>query len=148
MKKIKILDKSWIERIFEIEKKSFSSPWTKRFFLNLFDEENVFVYGFFLNKDLIGFSVIEYLINYSIAHLQNFAINPEYQNKGFGSYFLSLMHENFKKNKIYKIFLEVRVTNYKAINLYEKFNYKTINTLSDYYENNEDAYRMWFNLEN
>ena len=38
--------------------------------------------------------------------------------------------------------LEVRVSNYKAINFYKKHGFSTILTKEKYYENGEDAYYM------
>ena len=148
MKKVKILDSSLIEKIYEIEKNSFKYPWKKQFFTYLFKKENVSVYGLFFNKILVGFTVVEYLLNNTVSHIQNLAINPEYQNRGLGSYFLTKMHKNFRNRNVKDIFLEVRTSNKKAIALYKKHHYEIVDSLSNYYENNEDAYRMWFNLEN
>ena len=40
------------------------------------------------------------------------------------------------------IFLEVRVSNAAAINLYKKFNFEIIDTRKKYYQNGEDAFIM------
>ena len=48
------------------------------------------------------------------------------------------------ENKAKYITLEVRVSNIPAINLYEKFGFKSLGVRKGYYQNNnEDALIMW-----
>ena len=52
--------------------------------------------------------------------------------------------EDCYKNGIKYITLEVRVSNIKAIGLYEKYGFKSLGTRKQYYQdNNEDALIMW-----
>ncbi|TYB31027.1 MAG: ribosomal-protein-alanine N-acetyltransferase [Candidatus Mcinerneyibacterium aminivorans] len=149
MKKIKILNESWVDEIFEIEKKCFEYPWTKRFLKNEFENSYTEVYGLFVDEELIGFSIISLIYKYNLSHIKNFAVLPSKQNMGYGTFFLLNIHKILKKNKIKNIFLEVRISNERAIKLYRKFNYKIVEVLKNYYKNNnENAFRMWFNLEN
>ena len=48
------------------------------------------------------------------------------------------------ENKIKYVTLEVRVSNEAAINLYKKYNFKSLGVRKGYYQNNgEDALIMW-----
>ena len=47
-----------------------------------------------------------------------------------------------RKYKIKEYVLEVRVSNYTAIKLYEKFNYKIESIKKNYYRDGENAYYM------
>jgi len=50
--------------------------------------------------------------------------------------------KNLKKYKIHEFVLEVRVSNYTAINLYKKFNFTTHSIKEKYYRDGENAYYM------
>lgn len=62
----------------------------------------------------------------------------EFQGRGFASQLLEFSINNLNKSKFE---LEVRVSNKNAIKLYEKFGFKIVKTLENYYEN-EDGYKM------
>ncbi len=72
----------------------------------------------------------------------NFYIIPEYQGKGYGKLFLSNILEEFKINNIEVISLEVRLSNIRAQNLYEKLGFKKGLIRKNYYPDNEDAIIM------
>ena len=48
--------------------------------------------------------------------------------------------------KIQRAYLEVRVRNNVAINLYKKFGFETISTRKGYYKDGEDAYVMLLDI--
>ncbi len=78
------------------------------------------------------------------AHITNLSIHPDFQNKKLAQKLLLNMIEECYKDKIKFITLEVRVTNKKAISLYEKFGFKSLGLRKKYYQdNNEDALIMW-----
>jgi ribosomal-protein-alanine N-acetyltransferase len=54
---------------------------------------------------------------------------------------------SIKKYKIKQYVLEVRVSNYMAIRLYEKFNFKVESIKQNYYRDGENAYYMTLNLK-
>ncbi|RXJ98881.1 GNAT family N-acetyltransferase [Arcobacter sp. CECT 8986] len=70
--------------------------------------------------------------------LYSFAILSKYQGKGLASKLLDFSIINLKEKSLQ---LEVRVSNEKAILLYEKFGFKKVKVLKDYYVS-EDAYLM------
>ena len=54
--------------------------------------------------------------------------------------------EYLYKNMVKYLTLEVRESNQKAINLYEKYGFKSLGKRKNYYQNNnEDALIMWTN---
>jgi len=78
------------------------------------------------------------------AHVTNLSVHPEYQNKKIAHKLLLASIEECYKEKIKYITLEVRVSNEKAIHLYEKFGFKSLGVRKKYYQdNNEDALIMW-----
>jgi len=78
-----------------------------------------------------------------LGHIISIAVLPEFRRRGIGR---SLMNEALRRLKeIYKVkevYLEVRVSNYPAISLYEKLGFKKVKILRYYYLDGEDAYLM------
>ena len=57
---------------------------------------------------------------------------------------LKAVFDECYKNMVKYLTLEVRVSNIPAINLYEKYSFKSLGTRKGYYQNNnEDALIMW-----
>ena len=66
------------------------------------------------------------------------------RRKKIGEALLYQAIENCYSNGVKYITLEVRVSNEKAIKLYEKYGFKSLGTRKGYYQdNNEDALIMW-----
>jgi len=73
------------------------------------------------------------------GHVISVAVLPECQRKGIGQ---ALMEEAMLRMRMYKAkecFLEVRVSNTAAINLYKKLGFETSRTVRSYYADGEDA---------
>ena len=73
------------------------------------------------------------------GHVISIAVLPEYQRKGIGE---ALMREAMIAMRQYKAkdcYLEVRVSNSQAINMYKKLNFETSRTVHGYYADGEDA---------
>ncbi len=78
------------------------------------------------------------------AHVTNLSVHPDFQNRKLAHRLLLNSIDECYKEKIKYITLEVRVSNKKAIGLYEKFGFKSLGLRKKYYQdNNEDAYIMW-----
>jgi ribosomal-protein-alanine N-acetyltransferase len=77
------------------------------------------------------------------AHLLSISVRNEMQSKGIGTLLLKSMLDQCKVMNYKKIFLEVRVSNEKAINFYEKFGFSKDAIRNNYYtDNSEDALLM------
>ncbi|MCE4618910.1 MAG: GNAT family N-acetyltransferase [Desulfurococcales archaeon] len=81
------------------------------------------------------------------GHLVSIAVLKEYRGRGIGSALLSETIEVMKTvYKVESLFLEVRVSNTPAINLYKKFGFKIVRRIPYYYRDGEDAYVMVIRL--
>lgn len=76
------------------------------------------------------------------GHLVSIALLKEYRRKGIATALLSNSMDEIKRYKIDEFVLEVRVSNYAAINLYQKFNFSTKSIKHKYYRDGENAYYM------
>jgi len=76
------------------------------------------------------------------AHIVSIAVDPDYQGKGIGNKLLQqalawLVNSGFKH-----VFLEVRVDNEVAINLYDKHGFEKVSVRKNYYQDGSDAFVM------
>jgi len=70
----------------------------------------------------------------------NLAVHPDYRKKGLATSLLQRAFEICKKKGIAKSFLDVKVSNTPAIELYKKFGYVQIGVRKKYYpDTKEDA---------
>ncbi|MFX0004274.1 MAG: GNAT family N-acetyltransferase [Candidatus Hodarchaeota archaeon] len=83
----------------------------------------------------------------NMGHLVSIAVSENDRKKGVAHALLSNSMAAIKKYKIKQYVLEVRVSNYTAIRLYEKFNFKVENIKQNYYRDGENAYYMTLDLK-
>ena len=69
-------------------------------------------------------------------------MSQEHRKKGVAKALLSNSMIAIKKYKIQEYVLEVRVSNYNAIKLYEQFDFQILNIKKNYYRDGENAYYM------
>lgn len=115
-----------LPQILTLEQLTAAYPCSQAQLANCIEQTYVLIHK---NK-LIGFCVIALVEDQ--AELHNLAINPETQGQGQGSLFLqALIHA--LPAKVEKFFLEVRVSNYRAIRLYHRMGFNKIAERNDYY---------------
>ncbi len=73
------------------------------------------------------------------GHVISIAVLPEHQRKGMGQALLKEVLSKMRISKAKECYLEVRVTNVHAINLYKKLGFETSRVLPGYYADGEDA---------
>ena len=90
--------------------------------------------------NIFGYIVIKCLDKY-LFDIYSMAIKQEYQGKGYGKKILEKVLFQSKVLGATIIFLEVRVSNYRAIDFYEKFGFKRDAIRYNYYAGSpkEDA---------
>lgn len=88
-------------------------------------------------NEIVGYAGMELLVDH--ADITAVAVNKDYLKQGIATLLLNNIFSKCTELEINKIFLEVRVSNIPAINLYEKLGFKKISTRKNYYDNNENA---------
>jgi ribosomal-protein-alanine N-acetyltransferase len=76
------------------------------------------------------------------GHIVSVAVLPLYRRKGIGEALVAKAVENMRFYKAKQCFLEVRVTNTAAVNLYRKLRFQITRTIRSYYADGEDGYVM------
>ena len=76
------------------------------------------------------------------GHLVSIAVLEEYRRKGIAKNLLKKSMPKIKQKNIIEYVLEVRVSNYGAIDLYKTMGYKIESIKKKYYRDGENAYYM------
>ena len=129
-----------LEEAYKIELEVNPSPWKYETFLSSFEVGHM---GLICKNDnrMIGFIIFSPIS--PEAHILSISVRNEMQSKGIGTLLLKSMLDQCKVMNYKKIFLEVRVSNEKAINFYEKFGFSKDAIRNNYYtDNSEDALLM------
>ena len=129
-----------LKEAYMIELEVNPSPWKYETFLSSFEVGHK---GLICKKDnlMIGFIIFSPIS--PEAHILSISVRNEMQSKGIGTLLLKSMLDQCKVMNYKKIFLEVRVSNEKAINFYEKFGFSKDAIRNNYYtDNSEDALLM------
>jgi len=78
-----------------------------------------------------------------VGHVISIAVLQEYRRRGIGSALMSEALKIFEeKYDVDSVYLEVRVSNQPAINMYERFGFVKARIIRGYYRDGEDAYVM------
>ena len=128
-------------QVLEIENRCFSEPWQEGDFLKLVDNPDSVCLVALAQDRVIGYSCC--WIVFESAELGNIAVHPDYQCRSVGSRLLKKTIEICRLRQVSALFLEVRVSNRKAIELYEVHGFSRIGTRRGYYSRPlEDALIM------
>lgn len=140
---IRPMRKEDVEEVLEIEKLSFSTPWSKEAFITEVTKNSCAKY-IVAESDgkIVGYG--GFWIVADEGHITNIAVHPDYRSKGIGSKIMEGLIDIAKKNRIIAMTLEVRQSNIIAQHLYAKYGFKPLGRRKGYYQdNNEDAIIMW-----
>ncbi len=131
---IRLMQKSDLSNVVQIEKLVQSHPWTISQF-----EESLASYQCTVlekNQQVVGFCILQTVLDE--ANLLLMAIHPSQQGQGLGYQLLDNSIALLKNNPI-QIFLEVRESNVAAIALYEKSDFHQIDLRKNYYPNKDGS---------
>jgi ribosomal-protein-alanine N-acetyltransferase len=128
-----------LDRVMELERAIFASPWRRSFFLSDINRPQ-------------GLSVVAedegVALGYAVAwgtqeaHLANLAVCEDERGKGIGGRLLEEVIVFARRSKAESIYLEVRVSNTIARKFYADRGFVPTYMRKGYYENGEDAVIM------
>ena len=136
---IRIATSNDLADILSIEKKVFKHPWSKeQLSWELNSQPTAENYVMIARGNMIGY-LFSHVVDDDVQIL-NIAIDIPFQHKGYGEQLLSYFLDQFNEDS--SIHLEVRKSNFPAINLYLKFGFHEAGTRKGYYSDGEDAIIM------
>jgi len=146
---IKMVSTKDLDEIFKLESNTFKKDaFSKNSILNLIIN-NTFFFKL-INKDnsneIVGFIIVSQ-DQEDRVNLINLLISKQYQNKGYGSHLLKYtLYKIQEMNNIEVIVLNVNSKNKVAIWLYQKFGFRIVQKIENYYQQKKSAYLMILNI--
>ena len=124
-----------------LEAEIFSMPWSLQGFADTLGREDVLFLVAYEEETLLGYVGI--YCTSDEGEITNVAVAPSARRRGVGQELLAELIGRLAQKEIYRIVLEVRVSNEPAIRLYEKQGFATMGKRKNFYEKpTEDAYVM------
>ncbi len=117
--------------ILEIERASFTTPWSETSFFNEVKKQRSFLKVAKKGGRAVGYICGGWIIDE--GHILDLAVHPEYRRLGIASALVSLGIERLKEEGCRFIFLEVRASNEFAKKMYKKFGFEVLGTRKNYY---------------
>jgi [ribosomal protein S18]-alanine N-acetyltransferase len=131
-----------VDEVLEIERLSFTDPWSREMFRSELEVGG----GTYARMALRGGTLAGYLLAVLIedeAHLGNLAVHPSERRTGVGQKLLDDLLETARASGIERITLEVRRSNENARKFYVRNNFMDVAMRKNYYRNpHEDAMVM------
>lgn len=131
----------FLDKILEIEKLSFSAPWSLNGFLQELENPVAQLWALMSDKVLLGYFC--FMAVREEMQLLVLAVHPAYRGLGHGSYLLTKMIDLALSAGVSRIWLEVRVSGSSGRRLYKKFGFEENGRRKNYYTDPvEDAIVM------
>ncbi|MDE0300924.1 MAG: ribosomal protein S18-alanine N-acetyltransferase [Candidatus Poribacteria bacterium] len=124
----------------EIERQSFSDPWSMCTLREAIEGKNPYSYFHVVRLRQVLIAYVNYWLILDEAHIVNLAVSPAYRRSGLGKYLLAKSLEYIRDKGGRQVHLEVRLSNVAAQNLYRQFGFRLVHIRRRYYQDNgEDA---------
>lgn len=128
-----------LSEVMAIEEQSYEFPWTPGIFSDCLDNQyTAMVYV--QNNRILAYFVSQFIVDE--CHLLNLCVRHEARGQGLGKKFIKYLIHLARQKDMGSIFLEVRVSNIVAIQLYDNLGFNEIGLRRDYYPDSngrEDA---------
>ena len=123
-----------VVQVADIERRSYEFPWSHGVFRDclLAGYQNIVL----IREDRVaGYGVLS--VAAGEAHILNICVEPEFRSHGYGEKLLDEMLFRARAALVREIFLEVRPSNERAIQLYRKKGFHQVAQRPAYYQANE-----------
>ncbi len=133
-----------LDKILVIENRTYSFPWSKEKFIDSFNNPSIEIQLILLDNKIVGYLLT--LLSIEFIDILNICIDTQFQKQGLGKKLLDNLLARQKHSEIKSILLEVRESNRAAINFYQNYGFKLLDTRKKYYSNLEDAKILRFQI--
>ncbi len=134
------------DSVVQIEKDSFSQPWSRQGFLDALKlTENILLVAE-EDGEILGYQCT--YVSFDEGELTNIAVKRTARGQGVGKHLIKKLQETAVESGVERIVLEARVTNDTAIALYEKMGFINLGIRKNLYEHPvEDGIIMSYTAE-
>lgn len=144
--RLRPMNTSDLTNVLEIERASFTYPWSNNFFLQELQVSYAHSLLATIGEKSVGY-VIYWLLPREID-IHNLAVHPAYRRRGIGRALLETVVEEARRQGVSRVTLEVRKSNAAAQKLYHTLGFSAQGVRKGYYsDDGEDAVIMALELE-
>lgn len=136
-----------LPQVMEIENLCFLHPYKEKDLIYEINENpvsNVWVIEYSNKslglKQIVGF--VDYWVTFDSGTICQIAVHPDIQRSGIGTIMMEEVKKDAYAKRVKTLTLEVRKSNIKAINFYQKHGFVVSHKKEGYYSNGEDAIYM------
>jgi len=129
-----------IDVVAQLERKIYPQPWSEDAFVDELSRENRAYFVVEETEEIIGYGGM-FLVEED-AHIATVAVTDEYRGRGIGTLLMLALVEVALEAGAENLTLEVRLDNYAARDVYQRFGFAPIGIRKNYYRDS-DALVMW-----
>jgi len=143
---LRLMNEQEISHIAAIDAQAYPYPWSEQIFRDCM-KANYHCVVYENGDELLGYGVMSVVV--AEAHILNICVLPEKQGQGLGRDLLNYMVDLAREKRLETMFLEVRMSNKVARNLYDRVGFNEVGIRKNYYpasKGREDAMVLAMNL--
>lgn len=130
-----------LPRVMDIEVESFTMPWSEATFRGLLRRSDADLFVAELDGELVGYAVFWAVLDE--GELGNVSVAPAYRRRGIATTLVNAVLSRAAERGVRDVYLEVRVSNSGAQDLYNRFGFEQVGRRRNYYiQPVEDAFVM------
>jgi ribosomal-protein-alanine N-acetyltransferase len=142
LRRLEPRDLSAVEKV---ERRAYPTPWSRSMFAGELAKPSSVAVGAFdaeYRDRLAGYLIVSRYVD--AWHIMNLAVDDPYRRRGIARRLLDELFARTAGDDTRGYTLEVRVSNQRAIAVYERAGFRITGVRRSYYtDNREDAYVMW-----
>jgi ribosomal-protein-alanine N-acetyltransferase len=119
-----------LEAVMQIEQTAYTHPWTRKHFMDVL-EAGYHAQTMRIEQEWVGYFVA--MQGAEEVHLLNLTVAPAWQGQGWAAYLLQALHNWARSVGAGWAWLEVRLSNQRAIRLYQRHGYQVVGQRKNYY---------------
>lgn len=119
-----------VEQVMAIEQRAYPFPWTSKIFIDCI-QAGYHCWVLERNQVMVGYVV--FINAVGECHLLNICIDPALQGQGLGRKLLQQVLEAVRMDRVKCVFLEVRPSNTRAVQLYASEGFNEVGVRQKYY---------------
>ncbi len=119
-----------VSRVINIERQLYEFPWTAGIFQDCINVGYI-CRVFEIHEGILAYGIMS--VGAGECHILNIGVTRNHQSRGLGRLMLERLMSIAKRSKARIAFLEVRVSNERAVELYEKMGFSEIGRRKNYY---------------
>ncbi|MEI7785036.1 MAG: ribosomal protein S18-alanine N-acetyltransferase [Betaproteobacteria bacterium] len=127
---LQTMTQAWLDEVAGIEKRAYTHPWSRG---NFSDSLRAGYHAQVLTQEqaVLGYHVL--MLSPGEAHLLNITVDPQQQGRGLALIMLNALAQWSQAQGAQSLWLEVRVGNARARQIYERYGFKPVGLRKNYY---------------